>query len=292
MGSDNSLVLRGLTPEDLPGADKLRAAAGWNQTLQDWERLLSLDAEGCFVAEDQGEIVGSATTTPYGNELAWIGMLLVDPSRRSQGIGRKLFMHCLDYLQKRKMRCIKLDATPAGQVLYEKVGFQVEWSLMRWDRPAGGTIMDNPSPCELSIHRLKTSDWDEVVRLDREVFGVDRRLLLAQLGEDSSHFLVCRGPDETLEGFGLLRAGINAHYMGPLVVRTERAGFRILQQLLVEGSSHRLCWDIPEACSEVRSWAEKQGFTPQRSLIRMFSGNNASPGLPLKQWAISDPATG
>lgn len=288
----DSILLRCLTSEDLSGADKLRQAAGWNQTLRDWQRFLSLDPAGCFAAVDGNEVVGTATTTSYGLDLAWIGMVLVDPTRRSQGIGRKLLLHCLDYLQKKHVRCIKLDATPAGQVLYEKLGFQVEWPLMRWERPANADQAELSSATNEHVEPMKPDDEAEIHRIDLEAFGVDRKELLAQLAKDSSTALVYRGTNRTIEGFGLLRPGINAHYIGPVVTHTEQAGLAILQKLLSTSADHRLFWDIPDSCMTARDWAQKQGFTQQRPLLRMFLGGNAAPGQPRQQWAISDPATG
>jgi len=47
---DEALRLRRMTSADLPFADALRAKGGGNQTIQDWERLLALAPEGCFIA--------------------------------------------------------------------------------------------------------------------------------------------------------------------------------------------------------------------------------------------------
>src|SRR5881409_405096 len=68
------LRFRVLGRDDLPFADSLRALAGWNQTLGDWERFLVTEPTGCFLAEWNGTPAGTATTMVYGPELAWIGM--------------------------------------------------------------------------------------------------------------------------------------------------------------------------------------------------------------------------
>ena len=106
-----SLGLRLMTTGDLPFADHLRTLEGWNQTLEDWQRFLTTEPAGCFVALRNGVPVGTIVTTVYGSELAWIGMLLVHPDYRSRGIGKTLLEGCIKYLQERKVRCIKLDAS-------------------------------------------------------------------------------------------------------------------------------------------------------------------------------------
>src|SRR2546426_751837 len=120
--------LRCLTQADLRFAHSLRELAGWNQTIADWERWLALSPQGCFIAEWNQSPAGTATTIRYEQGLAWIGMLLVHPDFRGRGIGEALLAHCVEYLRSQGVPCIKLDATPQGKVLYDRIGFQEEWS--------------------------------------------------------------------------------------------------------------------------------------------------------------------
>ena len=69
---------------------KLKEAAGWNQTEADWRRLIKLEPNGCFAAIENDRLVGTTTTTTYGDELAWIGMVLVDPQHRRRGIATQV----------------------------------------------------------------------------------------------------------------------------------------------------------------------------------------------------------
>lgn len=283
------ISLRLLRPTDFPAADKLRQAVEWNQTLPDWRRMLALDPEGCFVAVDKDQVVGTATTTSFGTDLAWIGMVLVDPTRRNQGIGRLLLNQCLDYLQTKGVRCIKLDATPAGQILYEKLGFQVEWPLARWMKmEAARSDITLPTRSAISA---TADDWNEILELDRRAFAIDRSILLQRLREDSTQSVVYRRADRKLEGFGFLRDGVNADYIGPVVAQTEQAGTAITCHLL-RASNRPIYWDIPSPCTAAASWAAQLGFTHERPFLRMYLGKNDAPGSPSQLWAISDPATG
>ncbi|NOY01032.1 MAG: GNAT family N-acetyltransferase, partial [Verrucomicrobia bacterium] len=167
-----SIQLRTMRDEDLVFANEVRNIAGWNQTLTDWRRFISLQPNGCFIAEWNGEPAGTATTTCYGKDLAWIGMVLVHPDFRRRGLGKALLEHCITYLRDdQKIRCVKLDATPEGQPLYEKLGFNAEWSLKRWVGNGGGNT-DNCPHDRITETSLK---------LDREIFGADRKNLLKSL---------------------------------------------------------------------------------------------------------------
>jgi len=166
------LSLRFATTDDIPAALELCRISGWNQLAVDWERLLAYEPAGCFVAESDDRLVGTVTTTRYGIRLAWIGMMLVHPDYRRRGIATKLMNRSLEYLQDCGVECIKLDATPEGQHVYEKLGFTAEWSLRRWTRLGTSRVdsegPDHPSPS------LDTSTLQAFYELDRRGFGVDR----------------------------------------------------------------------------------------------------------------------
>ena len=84
------IEVRLLRESDIPAALRLKELAQWNQTENDWLRLLRLEPNGCFCATIGDEVVATTTTTTYGHELAWIGMVLVDPEFRRLGIATRL----------------------------------------------------------------------------------------------------------------------------------------------------------------------------------------------------------
>jgi GNAT superfamily N-acetyltransferase len=76
--------------------------------------------------------VGTVTTRAYGRTLGWIGMMVVTPAARHQGVGRALMDMALRHLREAGIPTVKLDATPAGRPLYESLGFSAEACMERW----------------------------------------------------------------------------------------------------------------------------------------------------------------
>src|SRR5947209_8034469 len=157
------MVLRLLKPSYIPQAMLLKQAAGWNQTEQDWLRVLELEPEGCFGIEHDGRLVATATSTCYGSELAWIGMVITAPEFRGQGLASRLMRQTLEYLDSRRIQWIKLDATSMGRGVYLKSGFEDECPVERWLRV--------PAPIRAS-RTVEPGQWD--ASLDRRAFGADR----------------------------------------------------------------------------------------------------------------------
>lgn len=278
--------LRLLTPTDLNQADDLRGALGWNQTLSDWRRLLSLSPEGCFAAEREGRIVGTCTSVTYGSTLAWIGMMMVHPESRGHGIGQALLRSCVDYLKSRGVLCIKLDASPMGQPLYARNGFLPEWTLTRWEHRGSPRVDEAVSNF---IRPPAERHWQAISDLDTPFFGVDRGHVLKSLAAGSNRALIFEsGP---VLGFGMLRTGARADYLGPITALPE-AGEPLVRRLLAGHDGRHLFWDIPDWNEEASNLARALGFTPARPLTRMYLETNRVPSDPLGQWAIADPALG
>src|SRR6267154_4381650 len=142
----SKMRIRVMTKQDIPAGLRLNTLSGWNQTSADWERFLASSPQGCFVMEDSNNVVGTAATICYENRFAWIGMVLVDPQYRKQGIGTQLLNKTIEHLDHANISTIKLDATPLGKPLYAKLGFVNEFEIERWvlKRPPG-TISTIPS---------------------------------------------------------------------------------------------------------------------------------------------------
>lgn len=270
----NSLSIRLLTSDDLAFADSLRAAEGWNQTRADWERLLAHQPDGCFFATWNDQSAGVVTTTVHDGKLGWIGMMLVHPEFRRRGIATALIERCLEYFQQSQVLCVKLDGTPAGTPVYEKLGFQTEWS---WQRRA----LESDA-----VPRIEPSGGDSFPRYDwdAEIFGSNRHAWLTRVASIAR--VVCRE-----NGYGMLRQGSKAGYVGPIVARDEATAEEIIHELLADRKGHYL-WDLPMQNRHGIELAESLGFRPVRDLNRMWTGEKLIVGHPELQYGYADPGTG
>jgi GNAT superfamily N-acetyltransferase len=281
--------IRLMSPADFAFADQVRACAGWNQTFSDWERFLAVEPSGCFIAEEDGAPAGTATCTSYDLEAGWVGMLLVHLDHRRRGIGTALLEHCLAYFDRRGTRCVKLDATPLGQPLYESHGFVPEQSLARWEVEG---LELSPTVAFKDMTPWTDTDLEEAVALDQRAFGLNRRKVIGALSSRCAHAVACRAPRQNAFGFGLLREGSRAYYLGPVCAATPEIGKQIVRYLLSRVLKQPVFWDIPDANQAARALAQELGFQRQRPLLRMSRGKNPGPGNPALQFAIIDPAVG
>ncbi|HTY24937.1 MAG TPA: GNAT family N-acetyltransferase [Desulfomonilaceae bacterium] len=277
------MQLRLMTTKDIPDAMRLKDIAGWNQTAEDWKRFLSADSEGCFVAEYDGRVVGTSATIVYEDRFAWIGMLIVDPLHRGKGLGTALLERAIQYLDSRRIPCMKLDATPQGKPLYEKLGFQSEYTVERW---------------MLKRHREKKTVRKapvkilDILQLDREIFGADRSKLLLSLTEEAPHFTLADGKEVDVAGYAFGRQGSLADHLGPWIARNKDVAATLLDEFLRLSQRDLVFVD----CMTRNPWAaplvKAHGFEFRRPLTRMFRGTNEYAGRPDLVLAIMGPEFG
>ncbi len=264
---------------DIADALQLCRTSGWNQLRADWLRLIQRDPEGSFVAEVDGRLAGTVTTIHYKDQLAWIGMMLVGEAFRRRGIATKLMNASLQHLESLSIQCVKLDATPLGQPVYEHLGFRSEWSFHRWRRQQ--TTASGFKRVESGIPRLSGAHFE----IDREVFGADRSDWLKELHEVSN--VAVRD-----DGFGMLRHGHVADYLGPVVAPSVEVAMEIVGELLSHPTGETVFWDLPHLEEAFSQLPQSLGFEPVRDLTRMWRGFRLVPGQVENQFAIAEPATG
>ena len=282
--------LRVMTEQDIPGGLRLNTISGWNQTAVDWRRFLENSPRGCFVMEQDGKVVGTATTICYENRFAWIGMVLVDPEFRKQGIGTELLKKTIEYLDSSHIATIKLDATPQGKPIYTKLGFVEEYEIERWTvkRPLRA-FSTAPLATRTPLNEMQR---EQIFRLDKELFGADRHFLLRALCEEAPEFAMAVWEEELLQGYAFGRCGLFADHLGPWMARTREAGEKVLREFLSESSRETLIVDCMKSNSMAVELLRGRGFAASRPLTRMFRGPNVHWGEPDSFCAILGPEFG
>jgi GNAT superfamily N-acetyltransferase len=283
--------LRTMTRGDIPGGIRLKELAGWNQTREDWQRFLQASPNGCFVGEVEGKLCGTVTTICYEKRFAWIGMVLVDPEHRSKGYGTQLLERAIRHLDELQVPTIKLDATPQGKPIYEKVGFVSECELERW------TLRRNPidesKVADRDLYEPMSSELlESILRADREVFGADRSLLLKDLYEDEPAFTLGNWLEGTVEGYAFGRRGSFADHLGPWIARNSGSASRLLEAFLTRSKRDVLVVDCLKANPFASSLLGSLGFVYSRPLTRMYRGSNDYPGRRDNLCAVLGPEFG
>lgn len=141
MPDTRAFILRDPRPGDLGWVIHRQAALYAQDYGFDWtfEGLISEIAgtfvrefdparERCWIAEMEGEIVGSVFVVRQDDEVAKLRMLYVDPVARGRGLGRALVEECLRFARAAGYRRMVLwtnDILVSARRIYEAAGFEL-----------------------------------------------------------------------------------------------------------------------------------------------------------------------
>ncbi len=271
----DGISLRPLLRADIPFANELRRLSRWNQTEADWHGYLDYEPAGCFVAEIEGTPVGTATTVRYGPDVGWIGMVVVHPAARSRGVGKRLLRHAIAYLKACGVRCVRLDATPMGKVVYVPLGFRDEYEVRRYEGIAVVTAGDSAVP-ERAYSEIPAG---AIAAFDAAAFGTPRGPVLASLSRRVPDFCFAASEAGTIRGYLIAREGSDAVQIAPWVARDAATALGLWRALARRVAGRRVFVDVPVPNTAGCALVEACGFTVQRTFTRMYLGaENLHPG--------------
>ena len=282
------IIFRTIQPDDIVNCKLLSDAEGWNQTETDWKLLVNNSQNICLLAETGRKVIGTATAMNYSGEVAWIGMVLVENSYRGRGIGKMLLSNLLNQLN--SFKSVKLDATPAGQPLYEKLGFKNEYLIHRMTTPS----MENAQPFLSGITPVPVviSDIPEITALDASVFGAERISLVKSLINENPENSWRIKRNGRITAFALGRQGRKYHQIGPVFASSLIETIILISQTLLKLAGKPLVLDVPAEKVELINWLSSIGFVRQRDFVRMYLNENHCPGKPENQFLICGPEFG
>jgi DNA-binding MarR family transcriptional regulator/GNAT superfamily N-acetyltransferase len=109
------------------------------EIVADFIRNVDPKRERCWIAEKDGEIVGSVFLVQKSKTISKLRLLLVEPSARGLGIGRRLVTECVRFARQagyKKMMLWTQSELKAARHLYQEAGFHLirEEAHKSWGR--------------------------------------------------------------------------------------------------------------------------------------------------------------
>lgn len=250
---------RAATREELDVILTWAAEEGWNPGVQDAQAFYAADADGFFVATHQGTPVAAISVVVHNAIFAFLGLYIVRPEYRGQGIGLGLWQHALMHAGD---RTIGLDGVPDQQDNYRASGFVHAGGTTRF---SGGV----PARNSAAIQPAKSNDVARLIAMEAQASGVSKPTYLAAWFEQQK----TRQTFVTVDGTGLctVRQCREGAKIGPLIAETVDTARQMIEHTAgcFDGP---LIIDVPTSSDQLAQLCDGYGMQSGFKTARMYRG--------------------
>jgi GNAT superfamily N-acetyltransferase len=268
-------TIRAMRREEVEIAIDFAAAEGWNPGLHDASCFHAADPGGFLMVEREGAPVGCISAVSYAGRFGFIGLYIVAPAWRGQGIGRRLWAAGMNRLAG---HVVGLDGVPAQQAYYRRKGFTLAWQNARF----AGVAEPHRGAEPARIVPLGAVDLGTLCADDLRSFPAPREAFLAcwtAMPEATGLAWLDGG---RLRGWGLIRRCRVGHKIAPLVA-DEPVIAGALYDALCARVPHgdAVCLDVPMPNADAVALARARGLRAVFETARMVAGT--APAIALRR---------
>jgi GNAT superfamily N-acetyltransferase len=269
--------------KDLPAAHRLSVDVNWPHRLQDWEFVQRLGTG--YVAEDGDGIVGTVLCWKHDRRSASLGMVIVAPDRQGRGIGRKLMTLALADLEG---RAVLLNATRAGQPLYEGLGFKAIDAVEQHQGSATRVPVASLAHGE-RLRPMGASDGPKLAALATRASGLSRRRVITKLLDVAEGIVLSRGGEPI--GFALFRRFGRGHAIGPVVAPDAPRARVLIGHWAAMHPGEFLRIDV-HASTGLGAWLDGIGLKKVETVVTMMKGAPPPRDARVRAFALVNQALG
>jgi GNAT superfamily N-acetyltransferase len=266
-----SITIRLLEEADLEVADAIMVPAYGSPTsrLPELQRYLRLVPNHWVLALYHDEPAGMGGSTNFGS-FAYIGLMAVHPRFQHRGIASEVMRHLLAWNADQGIKMTLLDASQAGEKLYEKLDFADEDKVVIYNQDDCAL---RPRPSEL-VKPMTQDDLAKLAAYDAPIFGGNRSNVIATYFADfSERAFVSRDLAGNITGYLIAQDS----RIGPWVASDPSSAEQLLAAALTlpfVGAPQVL---LPALNRSGSTLLMRYGFSPQRMLRHMRLGGDATP---------------
>jgi GNAT superfamily N-acetyltransferase len=259
--------VKNMSRDDFEFAVRLTDRMGWGLAEQDFEFMIELEPEGCFVLLEDSSRVGIATTVSFG-KIGWFGNLIVSESKRNMGAGSLLVMHALKYLTEKKVETVGLYAYTERIPFYRRLCFECESEFIVLKGKGFS------SPALASVRKVEEQEIGEIIAFDQSCFGASRRKMLKPILMDRDNLCFMSIQDEHVAGYAVAKVYRGVAELGPLVCKKRQAkmAIELLRATLSRLDGLEVSVLVPKKEAAIVSVLMESGFGESFRVKRMFHG--------------------
>ena len=259
------LSVKKMSIEDFEFAVRLTDTKGWSFVEEDFQFMVELEPEGCFVSFDNSERIGIITSVGFG-KIGWFGSLIVEEKHRKKGAGALLVRHVINYLKGKNVETVGLYAYTDTISFYEHLGFKYDSDFLVLE----GTAF--ASPVKTDVRLARREDFQRIIDYDSSCFGASRKKLLEAIRRNMNNLCYVSAENGQMLGYIVAKVYEGVSEIGPLVCERGRTDIAVdlLKTVLNKLEGFEVSFCIPEKESAILNFLVKSGISERFRVARMF----------------------
>ena len=239
------------------------AQEGWNPGLEDAEAFFAADPKGFFVAFEADRPVAGVSVVNHNANFAFLGLYIVLPSYRGQGIGYGLWKYAVGHAGN---RIIGLDGVPEQQSNYAASGFSLTGGTVRYT----GTVPANHSS---SIRDAAPEDINGLIEREASLSNVQKETYLEAWFTNTETRRTLLDPN----GFCTVRKCQKGAKIGPLIAADQATARRLVEHA-ASIFGQFITIDVPGANNPLVAVCRDFLLQPGFETARMYRGGTIQQG--------------
>ncbi len=258
---DEDFIVRTMSADDVALSVEWAAAEGWNPGLHDPPCFREADPAGFFVGVLRGEPVACIATVAYDAHFGFLGLYIVKPGYRGQGLGMRIWQHGMHYLGDRN---VGLDGVVAQQANYRKSGFRLAYRNIRYQGHVSGI------GCA-QVTAAADVPFEQLLAYDRQCFPAARERFVSTWIAQPDAVALATVDAGRVAGYGVVRRCQTGCKIGPLFADDADVAIGLFRALAARVPGEVIVLDVPETNPAAIALAERHGMTSVFETARMYT---------------------
>lgn len=248
----------------------MAAAEGWNPGCHDAQTFFQTDPDGFVGVHRDDALIGGGAIVRHSDGFGFMGLFLMSPEFRGQGIGRKLWYARRDRLRERlaPRAAIGMDGVSAMVDFYREGGFVPQYISSRFQ------TMAKPIETEIDGHvvPLTGADRPNLAELDRRAFPGERGAYLSAWLHQSEAYIYGYEVNARILGYGVMRPCMEGWKIGPLFAESPEIANALMTAFLRAADGALVSIDVPSKNSAAEGLCRSFGMESAFQCTRMYYG--------------------
>jgi len=241
---------------------------GWNPGPRDADIYWATDPDGYYGFYFKEELIAGGAIVSYNNEFGFMGLFIVKPEFRANGLGRELWYRRRNLLIERlnENASIGMDGVVAMQQFYKKGGFETAYTEERYEK--FGMELET----DTKISAIDDSDFNQILSYDKQCFGFARaQFLKPWINLPGNKNFIYKNEDQII-GYAVVRKASNGYKIGPLFADNHIIAEELYKACLNSVIGEPLYIDVPMINEEAVSIIQKYDAKYVFECARMYYG--------------------